>query len=94
MDQYIERIKPKGAIDSMGVASWELDLPSVVEKFGFEIDSTFGDAKVNGELKKLNKQLRQIIDLKKKANLMNGVFYICVIALGFVYLLIISRWTL
>ena len=42
---------------------------------------------VKGELKKINKQLRQLIDLKKQANLMAG-FFCCIIAMGFLYLLI------
>ena len=31
---------------------------------------------VKGELKKMNKQLRQLIELKKQANLMAGVFFL------------------
>ena len=46
---------------------------------------------VKGELKKLNKHARQLIHLKKQDNLMAALFYFCVIALGFGYLLIISR---
>jgi hypothetical protein len=52
-----------------------------------------GDAEgdeVKAELKKMNKQLKQIIELKKQDNMMAGLFYFCVICLGFVYLLIIS----
>jgi hypothetical protein len=43
------------------------------------------------ELKKMNKQLLKLVDLKKQDNLMAGLFYFCVISLGFVYLQIISR---
>ena len=39
---------------------------------------------VRGELKKLNKHLRQMNDLKKQANLIAGGFYLCIVALGFV----------
>jgi hypothetical protein len=42
---------------------------------------------VKGELKKMNKQLRQLIELKKQANLMAG-FFSCIIAIGFLSLLI------
>jgi hypothetical protein len=52
-----------------------------------------GDAEgdeLKAELKKMNKQLKQIIELKKQDNMMAGLFYFCVICLGFVYLLIIS----
>jgi hypothetical protein len=33
---------------------------------------------VKGELKKINKQLRQLIELKKQANLMAGCFFFVV----------------
>jgi hypothetical protein len=42
---------------------------------------------VKGELKKMNKQLRQLIELKKQANLKAGCFF-CIIAIGFLSLLI------
>jgi hypothetical protein len=44
--------------------------------------------KVKGELKKMNKQLRQLIELKKQANLMAGCFFSCIIVIGFLSLLI------
>jgi hypothetical protein len=43
---------------------------------------------VKGELKKMNKQLRQLIKLKKQVNLMVGYFFCCIIAIGFLSLLI------
>ena len=43
------------------------------------------------ELKKINKQLVKLVNLKKQDNLMAGLFYFFVISLSFVYLLIISR---
>ncbi len=46
---------------------------------------------VKGELKKINKQLKQLIDLKKQANMMFGGFFCCIIAMGFFYLLFLSR---
>jgi hypothetical protein len=53
-----------------------------------------GDAGVTAELKKLNKQMKKLIELQKQGNLMGlmaGLFYVCVIALAFVYVMIISR---
>ena len=47
-----------------------------------------GLVEVKGELKKMNKQLRQLIELKKQANLMAGCFFCCIIAIGFLSLLI------
>jgi hypothetical protein len=35
------------------------------------------DFLVNGELHKLNKQLSQIVELKKLSNMMVGTFYVC-----------------
>ena len=46
---------------------------------------------LKGELKKINKHLRQLLDLKKQANMMAGGFFCCIIAMGFLYLLFISR---
>ena len=40
---------------------------------------------VKGELKKINKQLKQLIDLKMQANLMFGGFFGCIISMGFFY---------
>ena len=46
---------------------------------------------VQGELKKINDQLKQLINLKMQANLMFGGFFCCIIAMGFFYLLFLSR---
>jgi hypothetical protein len=43
---------------------------------------------VKGELKKMNKQLKQLIELKKQANLMASYFFCCIIAIRFLSLLI------
>ena len=43
---------------------------------------------VKGELKKMNKQLRQLIELQKKANLMAGCIFCCIIAIRLLSLLI------
>ncbi|KAI5001587.1 hypothetical protein ZWY2020_026237 [Hordeum vulgare] len=91
LDEYIERIQLEGA-------SRELDLPLEAEKFGSgapgsgnSIGAIVGDAAGTAELKKLNKQMKKLIELKKQGNLMAGIFYVCVIALAFVYVMIISR---
>ncbi|KAI4969702.1 hypothetical protein ZWY2020_000616 [Hordeum vulgare] len=96
LDEYIEWIQLEGA-------SRELDLPLEAEKFGSgpsgsgapgsgnSIGATVGDAAGTAELKKLNKQMKKLIELKKQGNLMDGIFYVCVIALAFVYVMIISR---
>ncbi|KAI4973383.1 hypothetical protein ZWY2020_035644 [Hordeum vulgare] len=91
LDDYIERIQLEGA-------SRELDLPLEAEKFGSgaprsgnSIGATVGDAVVTTELKKLNKQMKKLSELKKHGNLMAVIFYVCVIAPAFVYLMIISH---
>ena len=65
----------------MEVASREPENPSVVEQLGCGNPISAGttvDAEVKAELKKMNKQLRQIIELKKQDNLMAGFFFIFV----------------
>ncbi|KAE8813149.1 hypothetical protein D1007_09933 [Hordeum vulgare] len=91
LDEYIERIQLEGA-------SRELDLPLEAEKFGSgapgsgnSIGATVGDAAGTTQLKKLNKKMKKLIELKKQGNLMAGICYVCVIALAFVYVMIISR---
>jgi hypothetical protein len=84
---YIERIR-------LECAPRELENTSVMEHlaFGDPISAgTVGYAEVKAELKKINKQMKQIIELKKQGNVMARIFYLCAIFLGFVYLLIISR---
>ncbi|KAE8787653.1 hypothetical protein D1007_38352 [Hordeum vulgare] len=74
LDEYIERIQLEGA-------SRELDLPLEAEKFGSEargcgnsIGATVGDAAGMAELKKLNKEMKKLIELKKQGNLMARIF--------------------
>jgi hypothetical protein len=84
---YIEWIR-------LDCAPRELENTSVMEHLasGDPISvGTVGYAEVKAELKKINKQMKQIIELKKQGNVMAGIFYLCAIFLGFVYLLIISR---
>ena len=48
-------------------------------------------AEVKAELNKMSKQLKKLVDLKKQDNQMAAIFYLCAIALGVVYVLLISR---
>ena len=95
MDVYIARIEKESATQG-------LDSPSAVEQLGSatpivegEVAPMVGNAEVKTaelkELKKINKQLTQLINLKKQDNQMAALFYFSVIALGIVYVLIISR---
>ena len=87
MDVYIKRIEG-GAVEG---ASERLNLPSTHE----QIDGTVGNAEVKAaelkELKKVNKQLAKLVDLKRQDNVMAAIFYIYAIILGFVYVLMISH---
>ena len=87
LDEYVRRIGFTGqaSIPINGVATRELNLPDSVAPTVGEV----GDLK--GELKKMNKNLRQLTELKKQSNLIALGFYFCVIALGFAYLLVVSR---
>ncbi|KAK1629956.1 hypothetical protein QYE76_004271 [Lolium multiflorum] len=90
LDEYIGKIEMEGA--TLG-----LNFPSAVEQLGST--TTVGKlkevAKEMGlkELKKINKQLVKLVNLKRQDNLMAGLFYFFVISLSFVYLLIINRLT-
>ena len=86
LDEYIEKIEVEGA--SLG-----LNLPSEVEQLGSAEGVVEEKAAELGlkELKKMNKQLLKLVNLKKQDNLMAAIFYLCAIALGVVYVLIISH---
>ncbi|KAE8768915.1 hypothetical protein D1007_59570 [Hordeum vulgare] len=94
MDAYIERLQFEGYIDSNGAATWELNLglpPNAVENWGDRAVTTMRNARnadlpaeseLNGEeLKKIKKHLKQMVDLQKQPNIMEGGFYGCIIAL-------------
>ena len=89
LDEYINRIEREGA--SLGVK-----LPSPVEQLGSAtvvapVEKADGVAAEVKELKKMNKHLAKLVDMKKQDNLMCAIFYLFAIALGVVYLLIISH---
>ena len=105
LDEYIERIQLEGASGELdlpleaekfgsGPSGSGAPGSGAVPGFGNSIGATVGDAGVTAELKKLNKQMKKLIELQKQGNLiglMAGLFYVCVIALAFVYVMIISR---
>ncbi|KAE8787250.1 hypothetical protein D1007_38868 [Hordeum vulgare] len=89
LDDYVQRIQFNGA------PTRELNLPSAITNLVSEsVALTVGDADLKGEIKKMNKNLKQMIQLNKHANLIAlgfYPFYFCVVALGFAYLLVITR---
>ena len=109
LDEYIERIQLEGAsgeldlpleaekLGKFGSGPSGSGAPGSGNSIGgapHSTGATVGDAGVTAELKKLNKQMKKLIELQKQGNLMGlmaGLFYVCVIALAFVYVMIISR---
>ena len=86
LDDYVKQIQCNGA------STRELNLPSAPTNLVYESAAlTVGDADLKGELKKMNKKLKQMIQLNKQANLIALGFYFCIVALGFAYLLVITR---
>ncbi|KAI5002771.1 hypothetical protein ZWY2020_027421 [Hordeum vulgare] len=89
LDDYVKRIQFNGA------PTLELNLPSAITNLVSEsVALTVGDADLKGEIKKMNKNLKQMIQLNKQANLIAlgfYPFYFCVVALGFAYLMVITR---
>ena len=89
LDDYVKWIQFNGA------PTRELNLPSAIMNLVSESAALIvGDADLKGELKKMNKNLKEMIQLNKQANLIAlgfYPFYFCVVALGFAYLLVITH---
>ncbi|KAE8804406.1 hypothetical protein D1007_19430 [Hordeum vulgare] len=99
IDEYVQRIKSEGYIDSSVAATWELNLGGVpqMENWGSS-DRGAGrvvpmarylESELTDELKKIKKNQREMIDMQKQANIMAVFSYCCVIALFMFYLLFI-----
>ena len=104
LDEYIERIQLEGASGELDLPLEAEKFGSGPSGSGApgsnsigganSIGAIVGDAGVTAELKKLNKQMKKLIELQKQGYLMGlmaGLFYVCVIALAFVHVMIISR---
>lgn len=80
-----------GGIGERNLGGGVLAVENAVERGAVPIMPNAPNAElveVKGELKKMNKQLKQLIELKKQANLMAGCFFCCIIAIGFLSLLV------
>jgi hypothetical protein len=66
MDAYVERVEVEGIIRG---ATREIYEAPTLEKLG-------SAATCDGELKKLNKHLRQMVGLKKPANVITIVYFL------------------
>jgi hypothetical protein len=93
IDVYVQRLQLQesiGAIGGRNLGGGGLAVENAAERGAVPIMPNAPNAglvEVKGELKKMNKQLRQLIELKKQANLMAGCFFCCIIAIGFLSLL-------
>ena len=92
LDDYVEKLKLEG---STGTQELNFGGRLAVEQalnLADRADPMMHSAELKCELKKMGKQLKQLIDhLKQQTNMMAGVFYCCVIAMGFFYLMFINR---
>ena len=91
---YVQRLKLQESIGGIGernLGGGVLAVENAVERGAVPIMPNAPNAElveVKGELKKMNKQLKQLIELKKQANLMAGCFFCCIIGIGFLSLLV------
>ena len=94
MDEYVERLQREGLIDFKGAPTLELNLPPSVKNMGnaeLKGAPTVGDADLKGELKKMNKNLKEMIQVMQQANMIDLGFYFCIVVVGFVYLQVNRR---
>ena len=78
MDDYVQRLQREGLIDLKGAATRDLNLPPAMQNLGdadLKGAPTVGDEDLKGELKKMNKNLKQMIQVKKQANMIALGFY-------------------
>ena len=85
MDDYIQRLQGLGLLDSRGNAIREFNLPH--ESAAPAAAARSVDVELKMELKKMNKNFKQLIELKKQSNLIA----LGILALGIFYLMAISR---
>ena len=97
LDKYIKRLEIVPGVATVDGTSLGQNSSSAAEQLGAMVG---GEAVQNGnsegvaeveELKKMNKELKNLVKLKKQSNLMAAIFYFSAIALGIVYWLIISH---
>uniref|UniRef100_A0A8I6XM03 Uncharacterized protein n=1 Tax=Hordeum vulgare subsp. vulgare TaxID=112509 RepID=A0A8I6XM03_HORVV len=90
MDDYIQRLQGLGLLDSRGDAIREFNLPhdsAASAAAACPEYPTVVDVELKTELKKMNKNFKQLIELKKQSNLIA----LGILALGIFYLMAISR---
>ena len=85
MDDYIQRLQGLGLLVSRGNAIHEFNLPH--DSAAPAAAACPVDVELKTELKKMNKNFKQLIELKKQSNLIA----LGILALGIFYLMAISR---
>ena len=85
MDDYIQRLQGLGLLDSRGNAIRESNLPH--DSAAPAAAARPIDVELKTELKKMNKNFKELIELKKQSNLIA----LGILALGIFYLMAISR---
>jgi hypothetical protein len=91
MDEYIQRLQGIGLLDWKGDATRELNASALDNLPHDRVTTTVGDAELKAELKKMNKNLKRMLELKKQSNLIALGFYVAILALGFFYLMVNAR---
>ncbi|XBI03072.1 hypothetical protein VPH35_131537 [Triticum aestivum] len=88
MDDYIQRLQGSSLLDSRGNAIRESNLPHDSAAPAAAARSEYPTAfELKTELKKMNKNFKELIELKKQSNLIA----LGILALGIFYLMAISR---
>ncbi|KAF7025787.1 hypothetical protein CFC21_037944 [Triticum aestivum] len=89
LDEYVERLKFEASTQEL---NFNFGGQLGVEHASHLVDRAdpmMDSAEVKCELKKIGKQLKQLIE--RQANMMAGAFYCSVIAMDFFYLMFINR---
>ncbi|KAE8820967.1 hypothetical protein D1007_00996 [Hordeum vulgare] len=90
MDGYIQRLQGLGLLDSRGMQSASSNMPhdsAAPTAAAHPEYPTVVDVELKMELSKMNKNFKQLIELKKQSNLIA----LGILALGIFYLMAISR---
>ena len=95
MDDNVRRLQGEDLLQFNGATTREVNLPSATQDLVSESAALIvGDADLKGKLEKMNKNLKQMIELNKQADLIalgSYPFLFCIVALGFAILLVITR---
>ncbi|KAE8820520.1 hypothetical protein D1007_01261 [Hordeum vulgare] len=92
IDEYVTRLQREGFLDLKGAQPGSSFYRQPLRIWvSHSVAPTVVDVDLKGELKKTNKNFKQMIELKKQDNLISLGFCFSIVALGLAYLLVISR---